>query len=70
MTRRVVVTGLGVIAPNGRGLMEFEEAIRKGESGIRHQEMAAAPPLQLVVSMTNPLPLRSVTESLFPRPNA
>ena len=33
--RRVVVTGLGVIAPNGHGLAEFENSIRKGISGIR-----------------------------------
>ncbi|MDH5721535.1 MAG: beta-ketoacyl-[acyl-carrier-protein] synthase family protein [Spirochaetia bacterium] len=33
--RRVVVTGLGVIAPNGHGLEEFENALRKSVSGIR-----------------------------------
>src|SRR5512137_1221613 len=33
---RVVVTGLGVIAPNGTGLCEFEKALRKGKSGIRY----------------------------------
>lgn len=32
---RVVVTGLGVLAPNGHGLDAFESALRKGESGIR-----------------------------------
>ena len=43
MTPRVVVTGIGVIAPNGSGVADFEEAIRKGESGIRHvEEMAAS----------------------------
>ena len=43
MTPRVVVTGLGVIAPNGSGVADFEEALRKGESGIRHvEEMAAS----------------------------
>jgi len=36
MTRRVVVTGLGVIAPNGNGLDAFEQAIRAGKSGLRH----------------------------------
>ena len=36
MTRRVVVTGLGVVAPNGSSISEFEESIRKGQSGIRH----------------------------------
>jgi 3-oxoacyl-(acyl-carrier-protein) synthase len=34
--RRVVVTGLGVIAPNANGLGDFELALRKGRSGIRH----------------------------------
>lgn len=38
MTRRVVVTGLGVIAPNGIGLADFEAALRAGRSGIRHIE--------------------------------
>lgn len=33
--RRVVVTGLGVIAPNGHGLSEFGAAIRDGTSGLR-----------------------------------
>ncbi len=36
--RRVVVTGMGVIAPNGNGLREFELALRKGRSGIRYIE--------------------------------
>ncbi|HZO09714.1 MAG TPA: beta-ketoacyl synthase N-terminal-like domain-containing protein, partial [Myxococcota bacterium] len=43
MSRRVVVTGLGVIAPNGNGLAEFEQALRKGKSGIRrHAAMEAS----------------------------
>ena len=29
MSERVVVTGLGVIAPNGNGLRDFELALRK-----------------------------------------
>jgi len=33
--RRVVVTGLGVVAPNGTGLGPFTEAIRRGTSGVR-----------------------------------
>jgi len=36
MSRRVVITGLGVVAPNGVGLEAFERALRAGESGIRH----------------------------------
>ena len=35
MNTRVVVTGLGVIAPNGHGIEAFEAALKKGESGIR-----------------------------------
>ncbi|WP_316800460.1 beta-ketoacyl-[acyl-carrier-protein] synthase family protein [Pedobacter frigidisoli] len=34
---RVVITGLGVCAPNGTTLAEFQQAIEKGVSGIRHQ---------------------------------
>lgn len=36
MNRRVVITGLGVVAPNGVGLTEFTHAIKHGVSGIRH----------------------------------
>ena len=35
MSVRVVITGLGVIAPNGNGLRDFELALRKGSSGLR-----------------------------------
>jgi 3-oxoacyl-(acyl-carrier-protein) synthase len=35
--RRVVVTGMGVVAPNGVGLEAFDEALRAGRSGLRHQ---------------------------------
>jgi len=41
VTRRVVVTGLGVVAPNANGLADFELALRKGRSGCRHQESMA-----------------------------
>ena len=41
MSRRVVITGLGVIAPNGNGITEFGAAIRKGKSGFRHNEAMA-----------------------------
>ena len=37
MNTRVVVTGLGIIAPNGHGIDEFEAALRNGKSGIRFQ---------------------------------
>ncbi len=35
MSKRVVITGLGVAAPNGVGLDDFRSAIQKGTSGIR-----------------------------------
>ena len=35
MVERVVVTGLGVIAPNGNGKAAFAHALREGKSGIR-----------------------------------
>jgi len=34
--RRVVVTGLGVVAPNGVGVHDFALALREGQSGLRH----------------------------------
>ncbi|MBC8187287.1 MAG: beta-ketoacyl-[acyl-carrier-protein] synthase family protein, partial [Proteobacteria bacterium] len=39
--KRVVITGIGVIAPNGNGVADFEMALRKGHSGLRHQEAMA-----------------------------
>ena len=41
-TRRVVVTGLGVVAPNGVGLPAFTEALRQGRSGISFRPELAA----------------------------
>jgi 3-oxoacyl-(acyl-carrier-protein) synthase len=35
MKNRVVITGMGVAAPNGHGLNDFEQALREGRSGIR-----------------------------------
>jgi 3-oxoacyl-(acyl-carrier-protein) synthase len=35
MSKRVVITGLGVAAPNGVGISEFTHAIKNGISGIR-----------------------------------
>lgn len=36
MNKRVVITGLGVTAPNGVGIPAFTNAIKNGLSGIRH----------------------------------
>ena len=35
---RVVVTGLGVVAPNGVGVTEFTKAIQSGTSGVTFHE--------------------------------
>lgn len=35
MKKRVVITGLGVVSPNGVGIRQFTEAIKNGVSGIR-----------------------------------
>ena len=34
MKTRVVITGMGVISPNGNGIPDFEEALKRGRSGI------------------------------------
>ena len=36
MERRVVITGMGIVAPNGVGLDAFTNAIKNGISGIKH----------------------------------
>ena len=38
MKNRVVVTGLGVCAPNGIGISSFAKALAGGKSGIRYFE--------------------------------
>ncbi|OKS88885.1 beta-ketoacyl-[acyl-carrier-protein] synthase family protein [Mucilaginibacter polytrichastri] len=39
MSKRVVVTGLGVVSPNGVGIPDFLNAIQNGVSGIRFMPM-------------------------------
>ena len=39
--RRVVVTGLGVVAPNGIGSGDFRSALKEGRSGIRFDQQLA-----------------------------
>jgi 3-oxoacyl-(acyl-carrier-protein) synthase len=41
MSRRVVVTGMGVVAPNATNVKSFEEALRGGKSGLRFIEKMA-----------------------------
>ena len=38
MKNRVVITGLGVVAPNGVGVTKFTEALKNGTSGIKHHQ--------------------------------
>lgn len=42
MSVRVVITGLGVVAPNGAGVPAFREAVINGVSGIRYDPKLAA----------------------------
>lgn len=42
MRRRVVITGIGVCAPNGVGVTNFTEALMNGKSGIRYQSKLEA----------------------------
>ncbi|MBL4653500.1 MAG: beta-ketoacyl-[acyl-carrier-protein] synthase family protein [Flavobacteriales bacterium] len=35
MSKRVVITGMGVVAPNAIGLRDFKKAIQEGKSGIK-----------------------------------
>lgn len=72
MGRRVVITGLGVCAPNGVGLRDFTQALTNGKSGIRHQskleqlqfgcQLAAEPLIKdnLLNNYFSPLQLRGL----------
>ncbi|WP_214225142.1 beta-ketoacyl-[acyl-carrier-protein] synthase family protein [Pedobacter sp. B4-66] len=71
MHNRVVVTGLGVVAPNGVGLTAFTEAIKNGTSGINHDpqleqlqfscQIAGKPELsdEFIAQYFSPLELRN-----------
>ena len=75
MSRRVVITGMGVVAPNGVGLSAFENVLRKGISGIRFQErlrelnfrcqIAGEPeiPEEMFIQYFTPLQLRGLNSS-------
>ena len=60
--QRVVITGMGVVAPNGIGLAAFEAALREGRSGIRFVEQMQALQFGCQVGGTPP-----VTEELKAR---
>ncbi len=75
MGKRVVITGLGVCAPNGVGLEAFTSALQEGKSGIRFQpklqelnfgcQIAAEPLVKdnLVHQYFSPLQLRGLNAS-------
>ncbi len=75
MSRRVVVTGMGVTAPNGVGLDNFEASLREGRSGVRFRpelkelnfscQIAGAPNIsnELLQQYFTPLELRGLNSS-------
>lgn len=75
MDNRVVITGLGVCAPNGITIPEFSDAIKNGRSGIRHQpdlevlnfscQIAGKPELseERISQYFSPLELRNLNSS-------
>jgi 3-oxoacyl-[acyl-carrier-protein] synthase-1 len=75
MDNRVVITGMGVVAPNGVGLQQFSDAIKNGISGIKHiQELqdlefscqiAGKPELspEMIAHYFSPLELRNFNSS-------
>ena len=75
MNRRVVITGMGVAAPNGIGLKNFEDSLRNNISGIRFQpdleklkfscQIAGKPevPKEMLNEYFSPLELRSLNSS-------
>jgi 3-oxoacyl-(acyl-carrier-protein) synthase len=63
--RRVVVTGLGIIAPNGNGTRNFEMALRKGQSGIRYQAIMEEKKFGCHVAGT-PQGVDELAEAAFP----
>lgn len=55
MNRRVVITGLGIVAPNGVGLDAFLDAIQNGKSGIRFDQQLADLQFSCQISGTPPI---------------
>ncbi|MGV9011894.1 MAG: beta-ketoacyl-[acyl-carrier-protein] synthase family protein [Flavobacteriales bacterium] len=54
--RRVVVTGLGVVAPNAIGVEDFTLALREGRSGIRFQQELKDLGFSCCIAGTPPVP--------------
>jgi len=62
MERRVVITGLGVVAPNGIGLDDFRSALKNGRSGIKFDQQLADLKFSCQVSGTPPVDKVNHTE--------
>jgi len=62
MERRVVITGLGVVAPNGIGLEEFRSALKNGRSGIKFDQQLADLKFSCQVSGTPPVDQQNLSE--------
>lgn len=65
MTERVVVTGMGAVAPNGVTLEEFEANLRSGQSGIRKIDKLADLKFTCQVGGVPPAAVEARTEALF-----
>jgi 3-oxoacyl-(acyl-carrier-protein) synthase len=75
MNQRIVVTGMGVVAPNAIGLEAFRKALEEGRSGIRFMPrleelkfgctVAGQPPLtdEMKEAFFSPLELKSIQAS-------
>jgi 3-oxoacyl-(acyl-carrier-protein) synthase len=75
MSKRVVITGLGIAAPNGVGIPAFTHALKNGVSGIKHFPQLAAlqfscqiagqpeVPDELVLQYLDPLELRNFSST-------
>lgn len=55
MERRVVITGLGVVAPNAVGLEDFRSTLKEARSGIRFDQQLADLQFSCQVSGTPPI---------------
>lgn len=54
MTPRIVITGMGVISPNGQGKQAFCRAVLDGKSGVRH--ISRFDPSELPVHIAGEIP--------------
>lgn len=62
LQKRVVVTGLGVVSPNGVGKVDFLNALKKGKSGIEFQKKMKDLNLRCQVAGIPPISDRKLAE--------